>query len=281
MPRSVSIHPDHKQTVEDALKRNGFLTQGDLAAHLDGMALSTVSNFFNAKKVAISTFEKICEALGLDKREIQKPLESSQDKNEQNISIFSTRTTSTTSEQEQVNRSNKKFAPNSIENIQQLKTSNQYYDILTSMVTKNNHGNILYVSVGEGDFLYAWLTRLYQESPLDLQPKINKLVIKRLSDEIIDNYTIQGRLAKNFKNRLEINIASIREDDQLERNKIEIGIRYWKSFPEFHGYLYGHEMLTGKWENNINGNLHVKTQLYYTTKKISPKQYEIVKIGFN
>ena len=80
MPRSVSIHPDRKQTVENALKRNGFLTQGDLAAHLDGMALSTVSLFFNAKNVSISTFEKICEALGLDKREIQRPLESSQDK---------------------------------------------------------------------------------------------------------------------------------------------------------------------------------------------------------
>ena len=80
MPRSVSIHPDRKQTVENALKRNGFLTQGDLAAHLDGMALSTVSLFFNAKNVSISTFEKICEALVLDKREIQRPLESSQDK---------------------------------------------------------------------------------------------------------------------------------------------------------------------------------------------------------
>ncbi|MEB3312404.1 MAG: tetratricopeptide repeat protein [Snowella sp.] len=38
------------------------------------MALSTVNNFFNAKKVSISTFEKICEALGLDKRAIQRPL---------------------------------------------------------------------------------------------------------------------------------------------------------------------------------------------------------------
>lgn len=74
MPRSVNIHPDHKQTVEKALQRNGFLTQGDLAAYLDGMALSTVNNFFNAKKVYISTFEKICEALDLDKRVIQQPL---------------------------------------------------------------------------------------------------------------------------------------------------------------------------------------------------------------
>jgi hypothetical protein len=78
MPRSVSIHPERKQTVEDALKRNGFLTQGDLAANI-GKALSTVSNFFNAKKVAISTFEEICEVLGLDKREIQRSLQSDQE----------------------------------------------------------------------------------------------------------------------------------------------------------------------------------------------------------
>jgi DNA-binding Xre family transcriptional regulator len=78
MPRSVSIHPERKQTVEDALKRNGFLTQGDLAANI-GKALSTVSNFFNAKKVAISTFEEICEALGLDKQEIQRSLQSDQE----------------------------------------------------------------------------------------------------------------------------------------------------------------------------------------------------------
>ena len=78
MPRSVSIHLDHKQTVENALKRNGFLTQGDFAANIE-IALSTVSKFFNGKNVYISKFELICDALGLDKREIQKPLESSQD----------------------------------------------------------------------------------------------------------------------------------------------------------------------------------------------------------
>jgi tetratricopeptide (TPR) repeat protein len=79
MPRSVSIHPDRKQTVEDALKRNGFLTQGDFAVNIE-IALSTVSKFFNGKSVYISKFELICEALGLDKQEIQRPLESSQDK---------------------------------------------------------------------------------------------------------------------------------------------------------------------------------------------------------
>ncbi|MBD1944223.1 helix-turn-helix domain-containing protein [Coleofasciculus sp. FACHB-712] len=73
MPRTVRIHPDRKQKVISALERNGFLTQGDLAAHL-GIALSTVSNFINSKPIYISKFEEICVALGLDKREITQPL---------------------------------------------------------------------------------------------------------------------------------------------------------------------------------------------------------------
>jgi len=84
MPRSVKIHPDHKPKVLSAIERNGFLTQGDLAAHL-GIALSTLSNFINSKPVYISKFEEICEALGLDKREITKPVKQNGD----NFSEFS------------------------------------------------------------------------------------------------------------------------------------------------------------------------------------------------
>ena len=78
MPRSVKIHPDHKPKVLSAIERNGFLTQGDLAAHL-GIALSTLSNFVNSKPVYLSKFEEICEALGLDKREITKPVKHNVD----------------------------------------------------------------------------------------------------------------------------------------------------------------------------------------------------------
>jgi DNA-binding Xre family transcriptional regulator len=74
MPRSVKIHPARKEQVISALERNGFLTQGDLAAHL-GIALSTVSNFINSKPVYVSTFEQICEKLNLDKREITKSIQ--------------------------------------------------------------------------------------------------------------------------------------------------------------------------------------------------------------
>lgn len=69
MPRSICVHPDHQPVLALALQRQGFLTQGDLAAHLE-IALSTVSNFFRGVNVSIAKFEQICEALGLDKKAI-------------------------------------------------------------------------------------------------------------------------------------------------------------------------------------------------------------------
>ncbi|MEO1211363.1 MAG: helix-turn-helix transcriptional regulator [Cyanobacteria bacterium J06638_20] len=71
MPRSIRVHPEHRQTVALALERNGFLTQGDLAAHLE-MALSTVSNFFRGVNVSIAKFEEISEALGLEPRTLMQ-----------------------------------------------------------------------------------------------------------------------------------------------------------------------------------------------------------------
>lgn len=72
MPRSICLHPDHKPAIAQALERNGFLTQGDLAAHLE-IALSTVSNFCRGVKVSIAKFEAIAEALGLDAKALVLP----------------------------------------------------------------------------------------------------------------------------------------------------------------------------------------------------------------
>ncbi|PZO58524.1 MAG: ATP-binding protein [Phormidesmis priestleyi] len=73
MARSVCVHPDHKDTVATALERNGFLTQGDLAANLM-IALSTVSRFCRGIRVSIASFEQICEALALEPKRVMRPL---------------------------------------------------------------------------------------------------------------------------------------------------------------------------------------------------------------
>ena len=72
MPRSLRVHPDYRPTVVLSLERNGFLTQGDLAGHLQ-IALSTVNNFCRGIRVSVAKFEEISEALGLDPRVIIQP----------------------------------------------------------------------------------------------------------------------------------------------------------------------------------------------------------------
>lgn len=72
MPRSACIHPDHQPTIEQALKRNGYLTQSDLAIRLE-IALSTVSRFFRRIPISIANFENICEALALTPQDIILP----------------------------------------------------------------------------------------------------------------------------------------------------------------------------------------------------------------
>ena len=72
MPRSLAIHSAYRPTISQTLERNGFLTQGDLAANLL-IALSTVNNFCRGQKVPVSKFEQICEALNLEPREMILP----------------------------------------------------------------------------------------------------------------------------------------------------------------------------------------------------------------
>ncbi|MCW6038253.1 hypothetical protein K4A83_18525 [Spirulina subsalsa FACHB-351] len=72
MPRSLTLHPHHKPQVLDSLTRNGFLTQGSLAGHVN-LALSTVNNFINSRPVYLANFEIICDALGLQATDLIHP----------------------------------------------------------------------------------------------------------------------------------------------------------------------------------------------------------------
>ncbi|MBD2580126.1 AAA family ATPase [Oscillatoria sp. FACHB-1406] len=76
MPRSVRLHPERKPEVLRALERNGFLTQGQFASHIE-ISLSTVNNFINSRRVYVSKFEEICHVLGLEQQEMVKPLSDS------------------------------------------------------------------------------------------------------------------------------------------------------------------------------------------------------------
>jgi transcriptional regulator with XRE-family HTH domain len=69
MGRSVRVHKDYIEKVKQALQRQGFARQKDLAEDL-GLSLATVSNFLNGKPVDSLNFQEICQRLNLEWKEI-------------------------------------------------------------------------------------------------------------------------------------------------------------------------------------------------------------------
>jgi len=63
------IAPEHMHKLRQVLKRHGFPSQNSLAVSL-GLSRSTVTNFFNGKRIAHINFVEISERLGLDWEEI-------------------------------------------------------------------------------------------------------------------------------------------------------------------------------------------------------------------
>jgi transcriptional regulator with XRE-family HTH domain len=69
MPRSLRVRSNYISKVKIALGRNGFASQRSLAEDA-GFALATVSNFLTGRPVDYTTFEELCQRLGLDWQEI-------------------------------------------------------------------------------------------------------------------------------------------------------------------------------------------------------------------
>ena len=69
MPRSLKVQPNCIDKVKLALGRNGFISQRSLAEDA-GYALATVSNFMTGRPVDYTTFEELCQRLGLNWQEI-------------------------------------------------------------------------------------------------------------------------------------------------------------------------------------------------------------------
>jgi transcriptional regulator with XRE-family HTH domain len=64
MTRSLKVRQKSIETVKQAMMRNGYPRQRDLADALM-LSLSTVSKFVNGKAIDVSNFIEICERLGL------------------------------------------------------------------------------------------------------------------------------------------------------------------------------------------------------------------------
>ena len=147
--------------------------------------------------------------------------------------------------------------------------SKKYNEILSNFVMSSDQPQPLFVSIGSGDFVSSWLTRLYHEYSItgENKPKINKLVIKRLTYSQIDMYEQIGILQPGFRVAAESNIQILQNDPLLKREGVTVEEREWKSLPPFHGYLYGDRLLIGPWMVNEAGQLHVKTPLWETNQR--------------
>ncbi|MEH2277152.1 MAG: tetratricopeptide repeat protein [Nostoc sp.] len=69
MPRGIKVRQAEIQKVKQALKRNGFSRQQDLANELS-ISKNTVWNFLNGNPIDYSNFEEICRELSLNVQEI-------------------------------------------------------------------------------------------------------------------------------------------------------------------------------------------------------------------
>jgi serine/threonine-protein kinase len=63
--KSLKVRSEYIDRLKLAVWRNGFPRQVDLALEL-GMCLSTISNYLNAKPVAILNFMEISSRLGFE-----------------------------------------------------------------------------------------------------------------------------------------------------------------------------------------------------------------------
>lgn len=71
MPRSLRVRPEYIEKTKQAVNRNGYISQKDLAEDL-GIGLATVNNFLNGKAVDRRYFIDICQRLALDVDEISE-----------------------------------------------------------------------------------------------------------------------------------------------------------------------------------------------------------------
>ena len=142
-------------------------------------------------------------------------------------------------------------------------TNLKYGLFLRYILLNGSLDKTLYVSVGEADWVFGFLSRLYQEATIeDNKPKINKLIVLHLSETRAARFEVDNLLPTDFHNRMSFNIKGLQ--DLSAENHFDFEDIPIDNIPDFHGQMYGDWVLLGKWEIK-NGLHHVRTPLtaYY------------------
>lgn len=140
-----------------------------------------------------------------------------------------------------------------------------YLDLLERMATDPAMaGETLYVSLGEGDITASWLVRLFDGVGGRGVPRLGRVVLLRLDDDLITRLEQRGELEEGFRRRLEQNIDRIQG---LLANRANVGfeVRGAASLPSFHGYRYGDVLLRGPWAVDRSGHYIARTMLEQVT----------------
>lgn len=154
----------------------------------------------------------------------------------------------------------------------------QYTNALTALVTQSSSREPFFASVGQADFLSAWLARLYEQGLAMAEPKILSVTIRALGDNVIDTLVDRGQLPASFKTILKVNLDSIA--NILARRGIPFRLQPWQLVPPFHGFLYGTDLFLGQWATGPDGHMHVRTPLQHLTRDTAPDTYRQVLQAF-
>jgi class 3 adenylate cyclase len=153
---------------------------------------------------------------------------------------------------------------------------------LLSMITGGSEPSPLFVSAGDLDFISGWIERVFYEAQAfgSQKPKINHIIIKRISDDAIASLAAIGGLPGGFEARMRANIRAMKDSPVLQHEGLVVTERTWNRLPPFHGFLYSDHALVGPWETGLGGILHHKTRLAYFSRTMAPDQFADVERAF-
>ena len=158
------------------------------------------------------------------------------------------------------------------------RNSDEVYPAITKLVTSAKQKHPLLVSIGEGDFVQSWLSRICEEHQSHVQ--ISRLVLARIRTDLAEVLEEQGLLRSEFRSSMLANIEALRADPGVQRADIQVEVRTWSGLPPFHGWLFGDRMLIGRWSVNDAGELHVKTPVFDTDTRSDPAGHTFARDAF-
>jgi nucleoside phosphorylase len=132
-------------------------------------------------------------------------------------------------------------------------------------------GETLYVSAGEADITTSWLLRLFDQVGGGGAPRLGRVVLLRLDDDLITRLEQRSELEDGFRQRLKQNIDRL--DGLLTRAKVTFEVRGSATVPPFHGYKYGDVLLRGPWAVDREGRYAARTLLEHLTRDSAPKAF--------